>query len=138
MDIYFGYRRDNPKLAAATPAELDQILDDFQRESRESGLALMAVVVPVGSPSAALEVGVNSDNGFVAYSSRTPDVAVTSLGSDVEGKVGYDLQNNTSYVPRSCEIPFDRVRAAVHEFMQTGTQPTNIAWQPSRPLEDDA
>ncbi|MGW5050104.1 Imm1 family immunity protein [Actinokineospora sp. NPDC004072] len=116
---------------AATAAEVDAELD------RVVGLGdgVLSTVTLVGG-AGVMYVGFRGEMG-VAYYGRVGAGFYSQGEPRGGGPLGYDLQQHVTEFPPDAEVAAADVRAAVHEFAETGERPAAIRWQEwEAPVED--
>ncbi|UVS80942.1 Imm1 family immunity protein [Actinokineospora sp. UTMC 2448] len=112
---------------AATPDAVDEALDHLASLVHDGGL--VAEVTRQGDDVTTLYVGINGEVGALCFTDT--DAAHYSQGTpSASGEVlSYAMQQNEMELPPDAELPISDVRAAVHEYANTGTRPVGIRWQ---------
>lgn len=121
--------------------QLEALLDEARQQSIEKGQPILAYhVFPEGGTrwDAQMEVAVNDELGFVTFAEAKiegqPRNQWQSHGQRDGDPVTYVHDQGKHWADQyaDMEIPFDQVKAAVHEFMRTGQLPTCVEWVPLR------
>lgn len=134
MSIRFYYQpghRDDP-VVAATPEEANAIIDDLLTQPYDLSMAdLYLAEDTTAAPGPALSVGVDPDRGVGGLAYQTADGRWFSRGQDSEhDEVVYCYYGNEREFPHDSEIPLDKIRAAVAEFLENdGARPGGVDWQ---------
>jgi len=122
----------------ATPAEAEELVDDLARDYGPDGTR--GIVVGIGPEGRAieLEVAINTDEGRAClyWLGQHPEYAVEAGIPAHPRAVPVWSYRDGEELPQR-RIPTDQTRltpgralAAVCEYVETGSRPDNVSWQP--------
>lgn len=121
-----------------TPEDVDEMLDTLMEgDVSESAAQLHSLdrpTTPAGFPTHMLVIGVSKDRQVGVLSSMDgacKETNVVSVGNLElgQGPVYYSLNGEGNDFPLSSEIPVERLREAVKEFVKFGgMRPTCVEW----------
>lgn len=121
---------DGP-VTVRTTAELDAFVDRLLRQTAEYAVPPMIQAAVAGHPQrGVLEVGIGRSRGFLNYLGA--DGAITHGDRDRAGPATYDYMGTATEVDASAEIPVDRVRQGLREYLELdGAKPSPPPWRPA-------
>lgn len=131
----FRGKDDGPYDTAEQVAELmDQLRDQAANDA-----PIIAMVYLYDTPedeSPLLQIGVGIDKGWATYGKPYQDQGFTSYGGGGNEIVYYCFQGTQSEFPAWAEIPFETLKKAVIEFMESGGErPTAPTWRSADELD---
>ncbi|HEY6738504.1 MAG TPA: Imm1 family immunity protein, partial [Actinopolymorphaceae bacterium] len=133
--LYVNYKGVAPEGDAVLerPEDVDTVFDGVRAEVADAGALLMMIgFVDDPDNGSLLQVGINGDKGLLTYDGEDqPDGLISYAGKDIGGAVYYSFQGTKAEFPASAEVPFDVMKRAVKEFLETGgALPTVVEWRP--------
>lgn len=120
-----------------TPEDVDRVIDfllsgEEEYHSAAKFLSLSRQVLSSGFPDHEFIVGVNPAHHKGAIAFGYENYSLVTVGdSESTEEILYHVAGHEAYFPESCELPVDRIRNAVKEFVFSGGErPTCVTWKP--------
>jgi hypothetical protein len=119
---------ENETAPVRTVSELDQRLDELDRQARETQPFVAEIARPDG---AVLSIGLGRDTSVLNYSASPDPPYFTSHdhGRSGHGTVVFYFYGHWSEFPADAAVPMTQAREAARRFMQNGQRPDNIHWR---------
>lgn len=138
LAVHYKQGHGAAPLIVESADEVDVLVDTLLDESQEYAVAAIYLrerpTIMGGYPDHDFRLGVDQDRKvgvlrFADMSDGGYDDAY-AVGHAVSGDVVvYEQMGNPMEFPPDTELPLDAIRAAVNEFLQTGTRPSSVTWK---------
>ena len=132
--ISYPYDDQTPATVLDTADAVAGVLDAVEERASDVGKPITALYLSPDPPdrsSEVLEVGANGEVGYLRFMEAAPSDrewltrGSTATGGEIE--YGYQGHAYTGPVPASAEVPWQQVRQAVIDYVDTGVRP-NLDW----------
>ncbi len=131
LNAWYDVDDDNEPIAVATTVDADAFLERMAADhaARPGPVPPLMQLEREGADWAVLEIGINGDHGLLTHADDLGTFITTNGGARDGDPLIYDYMGHVREFPTDVEVPLERLRAAVHEFITTSRRPTSVDWR---------